>query len=408
MIENRARQPDCKRLEILEAGDWLEEGSEAARLRLLRALLPSITRLEGATWSNAYEACVLKAQPMHLAYFGVKLRDDAAPSVEVLEAMPALNEVVYTPQRDGFCGISGLAPFISALHRGVAFQNLNTLTFALFHLGLAGWGHLLGALAGAACALQMIRLEFVKGNFNAQNMASLAALLGQDTFPALTTLRLFDNPAITDDGVEVLAEGLGAALTTRLAQLDLSYVSMGDKGMMALANLVGSGRLEDLEVLLLNGNWDITDAGACALARAIDEAGPTGLPRLLQFRAERLQHVTDRGVGALAFAMLKNCSDLQDFYVPGRDDFGPNGRGDGVCRWAGRCESVCVPSGTRHLPGRGTGRAGRGPRGGRGRDVDGGGRRRGRGVGHEQRQQQRRQRGPRGVNAWGSKRHGCL
>ena len=27
MIENRARQPDCKRLEILEAGDWLEKGS---------------------------------------------------------------------------------------------------------------------------------------------------------------------------------------------------------------------------------------------------------------------------------------------------------------------------------------------------------------------------------------------
>ena len=37
--------------------------------------------------------------------------------------------------------------------------------------------------------------------------------------------------------------------------------------MTALAESVGTGRLEDLEVLLLNDNWDITDAGSCALAR---------------------------------------------------------------------------------------------------------------------------------------------
>lgn len=113
-------------------------------------------------------------------------------------------------------------------------------------------------------------------------MASLAALLGQDTFLALTTLRLYDNPAITDDGVEVLAQGLGAASTTRLAELDLSYVCLGDKGMTVLAELMDTSRLVDLEVLSLNGNWDITDAGACALARAIDEGGPTTAPASIQ------------------------------------------------------------------------------------------------------------------------------
>jgi len=127
-------------------------------------------------------------------------------------------------------------------------------------------------------------------------------------------------------------------------ELDLSYVCLGDKGMTALAELVGSGRVKDLEVLLLNGNWDITDAGACALARAIDEAGPTGLPRLHQFRAERLRHVTDRGVGALAFAMLKNCPYLQDFYMPGRnDELGSDNMVEGMAYAAGRDDvKVCV------------------------------------------------------------------
>ena len=119
---------------------------------------------------------------------------------------------------------------------------------------------------------------------------------------------------------------------------------LGDEGTTALAELVGTGRLKDLEVLLLNGNWYITDAGASALARAIDEAGPIGLPRLLQFRAERLQHVTDRGVGALAFAMLKNCPHLRDFYMPGRDDeLRSDHMVEGMAYAAGRDDvKVCV------------------------------------------------------------------
>jgi len=140
MIENRARRPECKRLEILEAGDWMEEGSEDARVRLLRVLLPSVIRMEEATWYPGYEAYFVEAQPVHLTHFGVKLRD-ASPSVEVLEAMPALEEVVYYPaERDGFNGYPALEPFVSALHRGVALRKLNTLTLALFHLGVAGWG----------------------------------------------------------------------------------------------------------------------------------------------------------------------------------------------------------------------------------------------------------------------------
>ena len=176
--------------------------------------------MDDYTWQLAYEACVLEAQPVHLTYFGVRVQDDAPPSVEGLEALPALDEMVYMPaERNSICGFPALEPFLSALHRGVAFRRLNTLNLALFHLGVAGWGHLLGALVGAACAPQMISLIFTKGDFNAQNMASLAASLGQDAFPALTTLRRFGNPVITDDGVEVLAQGLGAASTMRLSEL---------------------------------------------------------------------------------------------------------------------------------------------------------------------------------------------
>lgn len=110
MIENRARQPDCKRLEILDAGDWLEEGSEATRLRLLRALLPSLTRLQEPIWHPAYEACVLEMKPVHLTHFGVRVHDDAPPSVEVLEAMPALVEVVCMPAELGsICRFSALS-----------------------------------------------------------------------------------------------------------------------------------------------------------------------------------------------------------------------------------------------------------------------------------------------------------
>lgn len=88
--------------------------------------------------------------------------------------------------------------------------------------------------------------------------------------------------------------------------------------------------------------------------------------------------------------------------MPGRDDeVASDHMVEGMAYAAGRDDvKVCV-SLKGLVRGGGTGGAGRGPGGGRRRDVDGGGRGRGRGVGHEQWQQQWRQRGPRGVNSCG-------
>ena len=87
--------------------------------------------------------------------------------------------------------------------------------------------------------------------------------------PALKDLRLHHySGADGPDGVQRLAEGLGAGALPAVTRLNLNSTHVGDAGASALAAALGRGALPRLEVLVLN-DTGIGDAGLVALAPAL-------------------------------------------------------------------------------------------------------------------------------------------
>ena len=98
--------------------------------------------------------------------------------------------------------------------------------------------------------------------------ADLAALgtLGS-VLPALDMLILGESSAAGHDGVQRLAEGLGAGALPAVTWLELG-MHVGDAGASALATALGRGALPRLERLALTSTG-IGDAGLVALAPAL-------------------------------------------------------------------------------------------------------------------------------------------
>jgi len=95
------------------------------------------------------------------------------------------------------------------------------------------------------------------------------ALLGTlgSVLPALDTLILHE-PAAGPDGVQRLAEKLGAGALPAVATLNLGGMHVGDAGASALAAALGRGAMPRLKVLYLR-DAAIGDAGLVALAPAL-------------------------------------------------------------------------------------------------------------------------------------------
>jgi len=95
------------------------------------------------------------------------------------------------------------------------------------------------------------------------------ALLGTlgSVLPVLETLGLYE-PAAGPDGVQRLAEKLGAGALPAVTLLDLHRTPVGDAGASALAASLGRGALPRLRNLGL-GSTGIGDAGLVALAPAL-------------------------------------------------------------------------------------------------------------------------------------------
>ena len=95
------------------------------------------------------------------------------------------------------------------------------------------------------------------------------ALLGKlgSVLPALEKLCL-GNSATGPDGVQRLAERLGAGMLPAVTWLELEHMHVGDAGASALAAALGRGALPRLQSLLLT-YADISDAGLVALAPAL-------------------------------------------------------------------------------------------------------------------------------------------
>ena len=92
MLEARARVTGCKRYEF-----WLDNVSLPARIRILRALLPSVKDLERFEWRHSFEACLREVQLPFLLFLALWLgynEELQVFSCNVLEAAPALVKLV--------------------------------------------------------------------------------------------------------------------------------------------------------------------------------------------------------------------------------------------------------------------------------------------------------------------------
>ena len=206
MLEARARRPACHALDTIKAEYLVDESSRPARSRLIRALLPTVTELPQFTWRPEYEACFLEFQSPSLKKF--KATGPENPSMEVWEALPELEEVVYVAGEELAYGrMADVEPFIAALNRGVAFQRLEKLSLRYIELEANEWGLLLCTLAGAPCASHMTTLKFDDCNLCPASVATLAKLLGQDAFSMRADLELLHCQDIGDNGVPSLPRG---------------------------------------------------------------------------------------------------------------------------------------------------------------------------------------------------------
>jgi len=104
-----------------------------------------------------------------------------------------------------------------------------------------------------------------------------------------------------------LAEALRGAPWTLLKELNLKKVGMCDEGMVALASAVHQGSLERLKELDLYKDKGVTGDGVLAVAGAINERGLPQLERFSMGGCNEPEHLSPRGVGAIASALVKGC-----------------------------------------------------------------------------------------------------
>jgi len=159
---------------------------------------------------------------------------------------------------------------------------------------------LLGTLGSVLPALE--ELELCERAAGPDGVQRLAEKLGAGALPAVTRLEL-NGTDVGDAGASALAAALGRGALPRLKILDLSYAAIGDAGLVALAPALM--RLPALELLFLSRNR-LGDEGLAALVAPPPAAGapPTtgGLAKLKGLFLGDTQ-IADAGCAALAAAL---------------------------------------------------------------------------------------------------------
>jgi len=161
---------------------------------------------------------------------------------------------------------------------------------------------LLGTLGSVLPALE--ELTLIEPAAGPDGVQRLAEKLGAGALPAVTTLDLGDTH-VGDAGASALAAALGRGALPRLKILDLHSTVIGDVGLVALAPALR--RLPALEELELGGN-PLGDEGLTALV--VPPQQPAGAPppstgvleKLKRLWLSRTQ-ITEAGCGTLAAAL---------------------------------------------------------------------------------------------------------
>jgi hypothetical protein len=161
---------------------------------------------------------------------------------------------------------------------------------------------MLGTLGSVLPALE--ELYLYQPTAGPDGVQRLAERLGAGALPAATLLGLTDMH-VGDAGASALAAALGRGALPRLKHLYLTNAAIGDAGLVALAPALR--RLPELEILHLMGN-PFGDEGLAALAAPPPPpAGalppPAGVLTKLEVLGLSRTQVTDAGCAALAAAL---------------------------------------------------------------------------------------------------------
>ena len=178
---------------------------------------------------------------------------------------------------------------------------------------------LLGSLGPVLPALEV--LEFYERTAGPDGVQRLAEKLGAGALPAVSGLSL-QSMCVGDAGASAFAAALGRGAMPRLISLDLTNTDIGDAGLVALAPALR--RLPALENLFLWGN-PLGDEGLAALVAPPLPAGapPTTTGGLAKLKKVELgfTQITDAGcatlVSALDSGMLPALKMLQVGGTPG-------------------------------------------------------------------------------------------
>ena len=131
----------------------------------------------------------------------------------------------------------------------------------------------------------------------------LAEKLGAGALPAVTSLNLYSTP-VRDAGASALAAALGRGALPRLKDLCLNNTGIGDAGLVALAPALR--RRPALEDLVLQNN-PLGDEGLAALVAPPPPAGapppPTGGLKKLNILDLRDTQIADAGCATLIAAL---------------------------------------------------------------------------------------------------------
>ena len=175
---------------------------------------------------------------------------------------------------------------------------------------------LLGTLGSVLPALE--ELDLCEPAAGPEGVQQLAEGLGAGALPALAVVRIY-HVHVGDAGASALAAALGKGALPRLKTLELSNAAIGDAGLVALAPALR--RRPALEALCLEGS-PIGGEGLAALLAPPPPAGappPTtgGLAKLKWLDLDRTQ-ITDAGCAALAAALGSGALPaLEELYLYG-------------------------------------------------------------------------------------------
>ena len=178
------------------------------------------------------------------------------------------------------------AKSVDSYHKGLSADDLATL----------------GTLGSVLPALESLSLN--ERAADPDGVQRLAERLGAGALPAVTFLSL-GSMHVGDAGASVLAAALSRGALPRLQRLSLNSAAIGDVGLVALAPALR--RLPALDYLRLNDN-PFGDEGLAALvAPPPPPAGalppPTGVLAKLNYLDLASTQVTDAGCAALAAAL---------------------------------------------------------------------------------------------------------